>query len=205
MAVFGSSGRRWISDPSEFPLWSAIAANFTIPTTDASSTANFFTGTVGSVDRYGTDVDSNWTLNTYKTLLNLTATKAGFLSTIVGPTMTTAADTMTLRITVDGAQYVLTPGVAQQNASRIIVGSIFKDTFLSGSSGWTGQYAGVSSDGITLSAGSLSLPQTFTMWNLGAPILRFTSSLLVEAKISTNLTTTTNQERRCGVIYLRTA
>lgn len=59
------------------------------------------------------------------------------------------------------------------------------------------------SDGVTLrgNAGTVIGPMDAIFY--GCPVVRFNASLLIEAKISVNLTTTTNVERRSGAYYYR--
>lgn len=168
--------------------------------------ANFWTGATGSIDRIPGSVqnDTNWTASTYKTLLNLSA--AGFVSAFIGPTLPTAADTNTWRITVDGAQYTVTL-TAQNNADRCVLGFAQPVTLYTVTTGPVWLAAGVASDNMTTNIDAQTetnlMDPNLLVGYQGAPLLQFNSSLLVEAQISVNLTTTTARERRSGVMLYR--
>lgn len=185
-----------------WPIKSVVASTMGTPST-AGNAAGFFTGDGYSMDRQGAQDDTNWTADTYKTIVNLTATKSGLLTGFVGPTLPTAADTCTIRVTVDGVAATLV-GTAQENAARIIFGPLPAiETVFTTANRLIASMGAAPSDGITLrgNAGTVIGPMDALFY--GCPVIRFNASLLIEAKISVNLTTTTNVERRCGVYYLR--
>lgn len=206
--LFG--GNRFLTDPTQMPIYSATSATLNTSINDfASTVAGFFTGNNDSVDRYGVQDDTNWTANTYKTILSLTATKAGYVSTLIGPTHATAGDTLIWRLTVDGGApaYVLTAGTAQANTSRIVIGNVMDNrSYTTAGRFLLLNSVGAPSDGITadISAQPTWIGVHLAFWT-GSPLLRFNSSLLVEAKASQNITATANVERRSAVVYQRTA
>lgn len=105
-----------------WPIKSVVASTMGTPST-AGNAAGFFTGDSYSMDRQGAQDDLNWTADTYKTIVNLTATKSGILSGFIGPTLPTAGDACTLRVTIDGVAAVLV-GTSQENAARIMFGPV---------------------------------------------------------------------------------
>jgi len=199
------TGGRFITDPTLFSRISRPSPG--IVRDVASSNALFWTGGIGSIDRIpgSVQVNSDWTADTYKTIASLT-TKAGLVSHFIGPTLTTDADTCTMRITIDGGSAVTIVLTAQENTTRVMLGLI-RPTGLFTVADTQLLFDAVPSDDLTaeLSSSSVSVdaPQQLLYW--GAPLLRFTSSLLVEMKASTNITGTASQQRRAGVVLIRTA
>lgn len=168
----------------------------------ASTAAGFFTnGVLGGVDD-----DTNWTADTYKTLLNVSS-GSGLLGALVGPTALAGTPTVTWRITVDGTAHTVAV-VHSTTAQRAVLGAAFQDGGAGSfyTSGFWPYRApdSVSSDKTTQRFGSglgLVLPPWATIRALNIPVLEYTTSLLVECKTSETNSTTTNQERRALVTY----
>lgn len=198
------AGGRFITDPTLFSRMNGLATKFA-RNGNLSTSADIFTGTTAAIDRIPGSVqdDTNWTADTYKTILNLSG-QSGLVVGFLGPTLPTAGDTNTMRITVDGAAYTIVL-TAQVNAGRSYLACVRSNTIYT-TVDTEMAYAGTSSDGltayITFVAAILSPSDALAT---GATLLRFSSSLMVEMKISVNLTTTTNVERRSAVILQRTA
>lgn len=205
-------GGQFLSDPRQLLAVSAASGAFSFALSAGSinaTQATFFTGNASSVDRgKGADLDSNWTATTYKTILSLTATKGGFFTGFLGPTLATAADTCTVRYTIDGGASVTRTMTAQGNAHRCYHGLLLEgSTFITEAFNRQLSASGAPSDGTSFysdDTDSTLIPiMADTGLSLGSAMVIFQSSLLVEAQISQNLTTTTNQERRCAAFYRR--
>jgi len=205
-------GGVFITDATLLPRYSVGSSSLlrVAGTTNvAATTVAFYTGGVASIDRIPSSVqdDTNWTADTYKTIT--TVTGAGYFSGFVGPTAASAGDITTLEVTVDGgtAQEVAMP--AQNNGDRVFAGSATGLAFF-----WGGtqiqpmDLAGTSSDGFIANVGGATNAYVCPLaphdvWALGGYLVNFTSSLLVRAKHSQNLTTTTARERRSAAILIR--
>lgn len=196
----------FLTDISDLgPVKSVPAGNIQTGVATVSTGSTMWTGQNDAIDRQGAQDDSNWSANTYKTVVNLTATKRIFFSCFVGPTLPTAGDTLQLRVTVDGAQYTTPAFASQVNGDRIVIGpTVPRDTTFTTASRLVGLMTGTSSDGITLKANEAQLVSTEFSLSAGAPIIRCMQSLLIEARISVALSSTANQERRSGAFYIRT-
>lgn len=194
------------TDPRKFDRNLCLASGLRIFNSavsgSAASTAGFFTnGILGGVDD-----DTNWSADTYKTLLNVSS-GAGQLGALVGPASLAGTPTTTWRITVDGTAYTVAV-VHSTTAERAVLGAVFQD-------GGTGGFYNtafwpyrapdsVSSDKTTQRYGTalgLVLPQWSTIRVLNIPVLEYKTSLLVECKTSEANSTTANQERRALVMH----
>lgn len=172
-----------------------IAAS--VPSTGATFWSN--------VNNAGVNVDSNWTADTYKTILNVTGER-GLIMHILGPTVPNATTVITFRITIDGTEYIysfttngaervfMTCGVTAHNSTS--TDTIDVDQYKVAATNYNSNEL--------LRAGFNQWIPTFNhsqMW--GVPLLEYTTSAKVEIKIDANQTATANQERNSGVIYTR--
>lgn len=201
--IFRVNSAPSLVDPRELERFSVVAANvYRATATESASTASaFFTGGVDAIDRIpgAADVDSNFTTS-YKTLLSYTG--SGFLTNIVGPTLATAADTVTFEITIDGGTAVEVVLTAQANTSRCILGPIKKEGDVTTAVVYKGiEATGVASDSKTLyAAGNQTIVSPSDLIRDGFIPLRFNTSILVRGKTSATVSATVNQERRCAVL-----
>ncbi len=197
----------FVNDPTLLPR-NAPTADSVARANVGSDGSTFFTGGSFAIDRIpgSVQVDSNWTLNTYKTIANISG-QSGIVSCFVGPTLPTSGDTNTWRITVDGSTPYVIVMTTAANASRCLLGAVFQPADFYATPLVFGATA-VSPDGLTLASGTVNtgiqVPSPYDFPAASRPLLRYTSSLLVEAQISVNLTTTTNSERRCAFVQQRT-
>ncbi len=155
---------------------------------------------------FGTAVDTGYSADTFKTLLSV-STQAGYVAGMVGPKMTTATDTTTFRITVDGGSAVSIAIVGAGTNVRCFLGfPITRALYTTADTGAHGYplasdkmrvavAPAVNSEGIFLPV-QRALAQ-------GMGLLRFTSSLLVECKTTQTQTGAGSQERQSGVIWQR--
>ncbi|MBI1778507.1 MAG: hypothetical protein HYR63_24475 [Proteobacteria bacterium] len=169
--------------------------------------AGFWTGDTNSIDRHGMYLDSSWTANTYKTLLDITSV-AGFATAFVGPTLASQNDTVTWKVTIDGVSVERTI-TAQAATQRTLLGLALTDSaFIVGPGGALNLFSsGVSGDLTTFYAQTASynlLPLTVQpALSLGCTVLQFANALKVEAKTSAAINATANLEQRSGVVYQR--
>jgi len=151
----------------------------------------------------GVAVDSNFSADTYKTILNQ-ATGPGVMWGAVSPAISNGADTITMRITRDGGTAV-TIAVAPGTVSyRLFLGS-FTDRATFTTAGIGFDVANMQNDTSSkafYNAGTNS-PVFVPSWSgaRGVGGLYFSSSLLVEMKVTNAVSATANQERQAAVIY----
>lgn len=204
MVAMAKSNGNNFTDPREFARTVITAANLQNYTAAAvqatSAAAGFFT----EAARRGVADDTNWTANTYKTILSVASGK-GMIAGMGGPTGLAGTPTTTFEITVDG---VLTEVAVLQTTTgqRSILGAHMQlVTFLSASTvalqGPNGSTAGV--DLITTSNGLIPPWQSIRVF--GTPCLIYQNSLLIRMKSTENNSTTTNQERQAFVQHMAMA
>lgn len=163
---------------------------------NAATAAGFFT----NIALHGADVDTNWTADTYKTLATISG--AGVMVSVITPTLN-AAEVATLEVTVDGGTAQTLAITMAGAAERGIVGAFFPGSVSASSVTYRGiRLAGLDSAKRYVNTDTLALPATHYAKLYGMRTLRFETSLLVRMKTSVSLSTTTNQERRCGVTYV---
>lgn len=189
MVAIATSGIHF-KQPTQFQPYIADVANLNIFDNGniirESSTTAFFT----QMASRGLQETTNWTADTYKTLL--TVTGAGFVGGVIGPTAGTSSTT-TFEITVDGALDEIAIAVASGQRAGLYAK-------LGGSADFTSTevflYAGVGealgADKATFTASSNPVRVVLTWRQLvGFPCLRFTQSLLIRAKHSASITNST--------------
>ncbi len=179
----------WLAVPFSFAANSlAIVSNTGPSTVRTSDTTAFFTEAAIS----GLQEQTNWTANTYKTLLSVSSGK-GLVSSIVGCTAG-GAETTTFEITVDGVlgEYTITSA----SAERAVWSAAFlgQGAFTTASANAANLFTAATS-ATTYSAASPALNCQLMSWpsisTLGTPCLRFNNSLLIRAKHSTSITNST--------------
>lgn len=186
----------WILQP-----YTATAASLQIQSSggadQTSATVAFFT----EMARRGLQDTTDWTADTYKTLLSVSSGK-GLVAAIVGPTPG-GSSTTTFEITVDG---VLTEiAVATSSGKRALLSSF--GAVVSGPVGTNvPAYAGsaaldsgkqIFSD-VTASPSYIATHQFMAAF--GVPQLRFNQSLLIRAKHSASITNSTATSYS-GIVY----
>lgn len=190
MVAIATSGIHF-KQPSQFQPYIADVANLNVfdngNVIQASSTTAFFT----QMASRGLQDTTNWTADTYKTLLTV-ASGAGFVGGVVGPTAG-GASTTTFEFTVDGVLDEIAITVASGQRAGLFAK-------LGGSADFTTAevflYAGVGealgADKATFTASSNPVRVLLTWRQLvGFPCLRFTQSLLIRAKHSASITNST--------------
>jgi len=189
MASSGAGGKDF-SNPAEFLPYCAAVASLNVydsgSTIRASDTVAFFT----EMDRRGVQDTTDWTADTYKTLLSISSGK-GLVAALVGPTAG-GASTTTFRFTVDGvASTVAVAGLASGERATLMpmtaVGSDYTTAAV-----WPDPGAeGLDADKATFGAirASSNIPPWRRMSEF--PMLKFNTSLLIEAKHSASITNST--------------
>lgn len=199
---FSSSGNRF-TDPNRFPLTTGQGDSATdglnIGRTHFAGEADFFTYWAYR----GVAVDSNNTANTYKTLLN--ASGRGICYGAITPAVAVNTDTAYLRFTVDGGSAVVLSFVPGTVGYRLFAGFAGFTTWFTTANNLSASMADSSFDAtktVLQNAGGSNWevidPTLLDMHGIG---LAFTSSLLVETKVTSAQNSTTNQERQSGVLY----
>lgn len=157
-------------------------------------------------DLRGVTDDTNWTADTYKTILSVTG--AGLVSMMVGPAGLAGTPTTTFEVTNDGVLTTIAV-VANTTTQRAVLGPLVSGTATPGGIFSTAMQAlqgmsTMSADKTTI-FGATNVFETLpwsTLRLLGTPCLKFNQSLLVRMKSSESNSTTTNRERRSAVQYM---
>lgn len=199
--LFGGGGGIHFSDPWQLlPRVSTVADLFTEDDggfDHAASSTDFFTDMASR----GLQDQTNWTADTYKTLLTVSSGK-GLVAAIVGPTAG-GAETTTFEFTVDGVLTEVPILCASGERAFMAALCMASNTFTTAS-----RFA---IQGGSLNAGKTTLGTPGTLvdtllagWPLvtalGTPCLKFNTSLLIRAKHSANITNST-ATAYSGVMY----
>lgn len=211
-ALLGAGGR-WVTNPKHLPLVSVIQTALNvkelITTKTLASVAGFYT----AIAKEGASAAIT-VADTYVTVCNLTG--AGFLFNCVSPTHS-AGFRPTIRITVDGTVYTITPSADQTAAWRLVLGPTTSGISITGVSAasvagdiiapnnsWDSGFTNARIGGVVQHGGSaadfLGIPTPAAIMRHGLPMLRFESSLLVEMKC--NLLSGTANDKNCAATYL---
>lgn len=176
----------WLFEPRTILATQYYTSDSALSVT-ASSTTAFFTEQASR----GLQDQTNWTANTYKTLLNVASGK-GLVAGMCGPTAG-GAETTTFEITVDGVLDELTITNATSERAFLTncatgLNSIYTTAahYLGNSTGALAASATTFQDDLNIYA----LPWQVIGFH-GTPCLRFNTSLLIRAKHSENITNST--------------
>lgn len=198
-------GSRWITNPKQLNRVSVLTTGLNIKTTNAVATGSHLAGFFTALALRGAQT-SIAVANTYVTVCNITG--SGFLANCISPAHT-ASHTPTIRITVDGVVYTITPSAAQPVNHRILIGnttvgaSVGVVEALSPNGGsdngfWPASVGGFNQ--VTASQVAISIPTPEAALSYGLPVLRFESSLLVEMR--TDLLSADAVQKQCGASYI---
>lgn len=170
-------------------------------TRDSTTTA-FFT----EMDRRGLQNTTNWSSDTYKTLLTVSSGK-GLIAGYVGCTAG-GSETHTVEITIDGVltEIVIT-GLASGDRASLLAGSPHGEamfTAASGANSWADPGGEALDSGKQIFVEVVSYQSVIVPWRthfmFGIPCLRFDKSLLVRAKHSAGITNST-ATAYSGIMY----
>lgn len=194
--------RQGLGVASTYVFLPQYAASASISNVDAgtttgrvATTANFWTNLAGQ----GTAVDSNYTADTYKTILSVTG--GGYVYNIIGPTAG-GAETTTFELTIDGVlKEVPVATVSGSRAMLTCSYAPYADFFTTANA--YNSARGTLNAGKTImnAADSGWLSSNQVMDFFGCQRMVFNSSFLLRIKHSANVTGTANNERQSGVYH----
>ena len=195
----GGGGGVHFKDPWQFLPVVRLAADLSNEANDSTPEASSTTGFFTNMAARGLQDTTNWTANTYKTLLTVASGK-GLVGALVGPTAGSASTT-TFEITVDGVLTEIAIAVASGERAALIVGggliNLFADT-----QRWAQQNGALDAGKTTLQTFTedMVIPSWTIVTLLGTPLLIFKQSLLIRAKHSADITNST-ATAYSGVMY----
>jgi hypothetical protein len=171
------------------------------PAIVAATSASFFTESA----KRGIADDTNWTANTYKTILSTSG--SGIVHSLVGPTGLAGTPTTEWEFTVDGVLYPTVSVVATTTGQRAYLGATQP---ADGGSITFGIQAvgdvGINAAKDTIRDGGGGTYSYLPGWRFvrlfNVPCLEWTQSILVRARTTENNSTTTNQERQTSIQYM---
>lgn len=173
---------------------------------DMSGSAASASGFWSNVDDSGTSLNSNWTADVYKTLVDISSQR-GLLAHIYGPVPPANPTVTTFRVTVDGTAYTFAFSTTSTSERVCLISAArFLPSMTTSRSGDTNYHAPVTeynSNELTRYGVNLKTPLWGTADADTIPMLYFSDSLKVEMKLDGNQSTDTSMERRSGVIHLR--
>jgi hypothetical protein len=180
----------WLLNPYTAPVAALEVYDSGNAKRDASTTA-FFT----EMARRGLQDQTNWTADTYKTILSVSS-GSGLVAAYVGCTAG-GVETHTVEITVDGVlKELVISGLASGERACLFAAAPHADDFFTtaGAFALSGAEALDSNKqiwgAVQNATESLLVPWVFITMQ-GIPCLRFNQSLLIRAKHSTNITNST--------------
>lgn len=191
----GGGGGPGLKNPNDMTRILGLASRFAMTnvatTVVAANAAGFFT----EAALRGIADDTNWTADTYKTILSVSG--GAEVYNIIGPTGLAGTPTTTFEITVDGVLYEIAM-TATTTGHRAMLGAMMVTASdnLYGPDGVTSDKSALI---LTTYQGDISPWQRADFY--GMPRLSCKTSLLIRMKSSENNSTTTNVERRSAVIY----
>lgn len=200
--LFGGGGGIHFSDPWELLPRVAAAANLTLEENDATARTSATTAFFTAMAARGVQDTTDWTADTYKTLLTVASGK-GLVAAIVGPTAG-GSETTTFEITVDGVLTELPIVVASGERAFLAVSGMSAVSFTF-SAHFAVQGGTINAGKTTLGdPGGSGIEPYLGGWPLisamGTPCLKFNQSLLIRAKHSANITNST-ATAYSGVMY----
>lgn len=190
--LFGGGGGIHFKDPWEFKPFVQPAANLQIwdsgGTQQDSTATAFFT----EMARRGLQDTTNWTADTYKTILSVPSGK-GLVAAYIGCTAG-GAETHTVEFTIDGVLTEITIGTLASGERGILIGgyadgaqyTTVSDINKSASEALEADKATFTAMSNVQSVSAIA-PWRSTYW----PCLKFKTSLLIRAKHSANITNST--------------
>jgi hypothetical protein len=188
----GGGGGVHFKEPWLLKPYTAVATTLQIyenTTARTSSAAAFFT----EMANRGLQDQTNWTANTYKTILNVASGK-GLVAAYVGPTAG-GASTHTVEFTVDGVLTEVTiPDLASGERGLLLAcPPMPSDTFTTAAVALQPNTEVLDANKRVFGVipGTPYLPPWWLLGALGVPLLRFNTSLLIRAKHSADITNST--------------
>lgn len=196
-----------LSDPRSLPRFVSAGTS----TTEGISFDGWFAAQSQFWTAYGSfgvAVDSNNAADTYKDLVNISSGR-GALYRVSCPAVANNGDVVTLRFTVDGRPSVTIAETIATAGDRLHIGhAVDAALFTTAAVVRQNPEAGAGVLNAAKTAFVVGSPTTMGFMGLhyvmamGAPVLRFSSSLRVELKLSAAQNGTANKERQAGVAYV---
>jgi len=198
MALFGTDNGVHFKDPWLFQPITAVDTSLEVRDSggtirDGSSTA-FFT----EMARRGLQDTTNWTANTYKTLLSVASGK-GLVAGLIGGTAG-GAETTTFEFTVDGVLTEIAVAGLASGERAVLTGSGLQPApYYLGTVASTDEWPfpggeALDTDKATFT-GTMGITSYVPPWRVfmfnNIPCLKFNQSLLIRAKHSANITNAT--------------
>lgn len=212
LSTYAGGGNRWITNPKHLNKQAIAQTRLSLKSAPGtlvdSSSASFFTALALRGAQTSITV-----ADTYVTVANLSG--SGFLFNCVSPQHSSTA-TPTIRITVDGTVYTITPSAAIGATTRLVLGPVVPTPSVAAAA--TGATAGdiivpnaANDNGFVnalvggvptiLSGGVVvGIPTPEAALSFGMQCLRFESSCLIEMKCS--LLSGTAVDKQCGATYM---
>lgn len=149
----------------------------------------------------GVNVDTNFTASTYKTLLSASPDQ-GRIASIVGPIALGAGETTTALVTSEFGAYEIS--VALTSGYRMVLGNISNGAAVFSTSVLVAPLAITSAKNIVTvdNTAYLNLGWENSLSDIATPCLQYNTFISVQIKHSANVTSTTNNERQSGVVYM---
>jgi hypothetical protein len=198
----GGGGGINFTDPRQLQRSTALAGNIVIADSALSQPGSTAAGYFTEIALRGFADNTNWTADTYKTLLSVTS-GSGLLSHLVGPTALGSAPTTTFDITVDGGTAYEIAVTATASGQRAVIGPAVGPALFTTAAEYLRGPSAVDTNRMVDVVGGTYIPAWPAIRLMPIPCLEFKLSLLVRAKSSENNSTTTNQERQSGGQYKR--
>lgn len=195
-----SSGNNF-RDPWLFTPMAVAANGFSIVSNANSASAADTTAFFTELATRGLQDQTDWTANTYKTILNVSSGK-GLVAAYIGPTCG-GAETHDIRFTVDGVVTTLSILSASGFRPALTSGGFVAASFTTAGLHAANAYGTINAGKTTFGDIPSQLHQ-IPHWGwlslMGTPLLRFNSSLLIEARNSAGITNST-ATAYSGVMY----
>ena len=193
MVALAKSGVHF-KDPWQFTPVSHSAANLGIVSNAVAETFADATAFFTQLATRGLQDTTNWTADTYKTILNVASGK-GLVSAYIGCTEGTAAATHTVEFTVDGVlTEIAIPIVATGQRGCLFTAIMATTSFTTAAAHAAAAFGSLNAGKTTFATIPTTTPQVLDhgwITSHGTPCLLFERSLLIRAKHSTTITNST--------------
>ncbi len=177
-------------NPWELMPYVCVATDLTsydaTDTSNTSATTAFFT----EMARRGLQNQTDWSANTYKTLLSVSSGN-GFVAAVIGCTAG-GTETTTFEFTVDGVLSTVSVGpLASGSRGAILAHAGIITDFTTANKWYQGAQEALNGDVATF--GAITSTSSMAHWRemVNFPLLRFDNSLLIRAKHSASITNST--------------
>ena len=189
-AAVGGGGIHF-SEPWKLSPYAASVANVLVINASGSGEASSATAFFATMALRGLQDQTDWTADTYKTLLSVTG--KGLVANIVGPTAGSTSIT-TFELTVDGTLTEIAVDVASGQRAVLTAGMGNYSTFTTATAAQNPGSEALSAGKDQFSEAPGTTNALFSWWYYtqnGTPLLQFNESLLIRAKHSASITNST--------------